>query len=90
MNKDIEQSDAGAKKWLDKMSELQYELGKCYWNGVPENQEEAAMWLRVAAEQGNIKAQYCLGMCYLNGRGIQKDEAEAVKWLRELVVGIRH
>ena len=34
--------------------------------GVPEDYEEAAKWLRKAAEQGNAQAQEGLGrMCYL-------------------------
>jgi TPR repeat protein len=34
----------------------------------------------MAAEQNYAKAQFCLGWCYREGRGVAKDEMEAVKW----------
>ncbi|MFG6083666.1 hypothetical protein ACEUZ9_005388 [Paracoccus litorisediminis] len=39
------------------------------------------MW-RAAAEQGEQVAQYNLGLRYANGRGVSRDDAEAVKWYR--------
>ena len=39
-------------------------------------------WYRLAAEQGLAMAQYSLGLMYNNGRGVLKDEAEAVRWYR--------
>jgi S1-C subfamily serine protease len=41
-----------------------------------------AAW-RSAAEQGNSLAQRFLGICYTNGRGVAKNDAEAVKWFRK-------
>ena len=38
--------------------------------------------LRAAAEQGDRDAQSELGSCYFYGRGIDKDDTEAVKWLQ--------
>lgn len=38
--------------------------------------------LRPLAEQGNAGAQNDLGLMYLNGRGVAKNQAEAVLWLR--------
>ena len=35
-----------------------------------------------AAEQGDAKAQFSLGIMYDFGRGVPKNEAEAVKWYR--------
>jgi uncharacterized protein len=32
-----------------------------------------------AAEQGNADAQYCLGEMYETGRGVERNEVEAVK-----------
>jgi TPR repeat protein len=29
-----------------------------------------------------MKAQHHLGLCYENGRGVEKDEREAVRWYR--------
>ena len=36
-----------------------------------------------AAEQGDAFAQYSLGLRYVDGRGVAKDDAEAVKWYRK-------
>jgi TPR repeat protein len=43
---------------------------------------EAVRWFRLAAAQGNAKAQNYLGVCYLNGEGVAVDHAEAVRWFR--------
>lgn len=37
---------------------------------------------RLAADQGNAKAQVNLGVMYDNGRGVWPDYAQAVKWYR--------
>ena len=37
---------------------------------------------RRLAEQGDADAQFNLGFMYANGRGILKDDAEAVRWYR--------
>jgi Sel1 repeat-containing protein len=39
-------------------------------------------WLRLAAEQGNAVAQNNLGFMYGNGRGVPRDDAQAVEWYR--------
>ena len=39
--------------------------------------------LQQAAELGNADAENNLGVCYERGRGVAKDEAEAVKWYRK-------
>ena len=36
-----------------------------------------------SAEQGFAKAQYNLGICYHDGRGVPRDEVEAVNWYRK-------
>ena len=38
--------------------------------------------LRHAAEQGDVVAQLALGVSYDEGRGVVKDEAEALRWFR--------
>ncbi len=43
---------------------------------------EAMKWSRLAAEQGNVGAQFLLGYSYRNGEGVTQDDAEAVKWYR--------
>jgi S1-C subfamily serine protease len=39
--------------------------------------------LRAKADKGDAEAQFNLGLMYANGRGVTKDEAEAVKWYRK-------
>ena len=50
--------------------------------GVPQDYAEAVKWYRLAAEQGNAKAQYNLGVMHDKGQGVPEDYAEAVKWYR--------
>ena len=37
---------------------------------------------RLAAEQGDARAQFALGLMYRDGRGVAQDDAEAVRWYR--------
>jgi TPR repeat protein len=41
------------------------------------------MLLRPLAKQGNATAQTSLGLMYGNGRGVPKDDMEAVRWYRK-------
>ena len=50
--------------------------------GVPQDDAEAVKWYRLAADQGDAKAQYNLGNMYRKGQGVPQDYAEAVKWYR--------
>ena len=52
-------------------------------NGVEEDEEKAARYWRMAAEQGHAGAQYLLGKAYAAGLGLEQDDREAVKWLRK-------
>lgn len=47
---------------------------------IPKDESEAAKWYSLAAEQGNVEAQYELAECLYYGLGIPKDEAAATKW----------
>lgn len=38
---------------------------------------------KALAEQGEARSQAFLGACYSMGRGVEKDDAEAVKWYRK-------
>jgi uncharacterized protein len=48
--------------------------------GVPQDYSEAIKWFRLAAEQGNAKAQFHLGVMYANGQGVTQDYAAAKKF----------
>ena len=50
--------------------------------GVPEDHVEAARWYRMAAEQGDVQAQFNLAEMYSTGEGVPEDDAEAARWYR--------
>jgi TPR repeat protein len=52
-------------------------------DGVPQDHAEAVKWLRKAAEQDFVKAQYNLGGMYNSGQGVPQDHAAAAKWYRK-------
>ncbi len=43
---------------------------------------EAAKWYRLAADQGNVKAQTSLGFMYEKGEGVPQDYAKSLIWYR--------
>lgn len=48
--------------------------------GVVQDDIEAFIWYRKAAQQGHARAQFKLGLAYANGRGVEKNDVEAVSW----------
>ena len=50
--------------------------------GLAEDDEEAVLWYRLAAEQGNARGQSALGFMYARGEGLPEDDEEAVRWYR--------
>jgi hypothetical protein len=48
--------------------------------GVPQDYDEAARWYGLAAQQGDVKAQFNLGNVYFKGQGVPRDYTEAFKW----------
>ena len=63
-------------------AQAQYGLGAMYeyGRGLKPNDGEAAIWYRMAAEQGVPDAQYRLGVFYDYGWGIKADPEKAVRW----------
>ena len=53
-----------------------------YYNGkgVPQDYAEAFKWWRLAAEQGDAKAQSNLGSLYEYGQGVLQDNVMAHMW----------
>jgi len=47
------------------------------------NYVDAVRFYRMAAAQGDAKAQNSLGAMYYNGRGVTQDNGEAAKWYRK-------
>ncbi len=57
---------------------LDYMLGK---NGVERSAEKAANIFQQLAEQGWNSAQHMLANLYLKGKGVERSDIEAYKWL---------
>lgn len=58
-------------------------LATLYKNGrgVPQSDEEAAIWYRQAAVRGHVAAQAMLGLALANGTGTTANHDEAAYWL---------
>lgn len=68
----------------------QYEIGRLFSFGTPflkGDEERAAIWVRKAAEAGNLEAQTNLGYLYLSGRGITQDNQQAMLWMAKAAEG---
>jgi len=67
----------------------QYNLGEAYENGkgVPQDDAQAALWFRKAAEQNLAIAQYRLGVLYANGLEVRQDWTQAGFWFRKAANG---
>ncbi len=50
--------------------------------GVAQDDAEAVLLYRLAADQGHAEAQYNLGVMYDDGRDVAQDDAEAVRLYR--------
>ena len=48
--------------------------------GIDENNEEAAKWYQLSAEQGDSDAQNNLGAMYSKGEGAEQSFVDALKW----------
>ena len=70
---EIPANDKEAFNWFQAaaeqgITEAQYFLGNCYYEGRGTKQDynEAFRWFKAAAEQGHTDAQKMLGICYYN------------------------
>lgn len=65
-------------------AKTKYEIGLmyCSGNGVPQSYQEAMIWFRLAAQEGDADARFSLGDMYDNGEGVPKNDDEAIKWYR--------
>lgn len=66
-------------------AEAQFLLGLLYGNDydpIPQNDKEAARWLRLAANQGYRRAQRILATMYAEGTGLPQDSVEAYRWAK--------
>lgn len=66
-------------------AEAQFLLGLLYGNDhdpIPQDDTEAARWLRLAATQGHTRAQRILVTMYAEGTGLPQDYVEAYRWAK--------
>ena len=80
----LPKDDGEAERWYRKaanqwLAEAQYNLAADY----VEDPIEQAAWYRRAADQGYAPAQSSLGLMYHEGRGVERDESQAIAWLRK-------
>jgi len=64
----------------------QFCIGAMYFDGIagyPRDATEAAKWHFKAARNGHAIAQHDIGWMLVTGKGVEKDRAEGVYWLRE-------
>jgi TPR repeat protein len=79
-----ETGDPETEKAAQEASAL-YCLGHCYEQGLHEcekDEAKAAMYYQLAAEKGNVTAQWRLGHLYEFGLGIESSDACAAHWYR--------
>ena len=50
--------------------------------GVPQDLATAVKLVRLAANQGYVRAQFNLGLSYDTGTGVPQDSAQAASWFR--------
>ena len=89
----VERDEVEALKWFRKSAALHYarsqaQVGDFYNSGkggVAKDKEEAVNWFRAAAEQNYAYAQLQLGIKYAIGDGIEKNAAEAEKWINKAI-----
>lgn len=76
--KDLQSTNEATKYFaLMDMSRLDSVLVKCQ-----ERIQKCCVLVLEEATAGDATAQCCLGYCYYSGTGVEKNDAEALKWLR--------
>jgi TPR repeat protein len=62
-------------------AKAQSALGGYYLNKT-DDAANAAKYLAMAADQGNVRSNYFLGKLFAEGKGVPKDDAQALKCLK--------
>ncbi|MCW8888434.1 MAG: sel1 repeat family protein [Gammaproteobacteria bacterium] len=70
-------------------SEEAFRIGINYSTGAGGIQDsaKASQWMRRAAEQGHLYAQFNLGEAFINGYGVEQNDLEGVHWLKRAANG---
>ena len=67
-------------------TDAQNDLGVSYLkgvNGAKQDYKEAVKWFKMAANSGNMHAQYNLAWCYARGHGVPQSDEKATAWFRK-------
>ena len=67
----------------DAAAQLQMGVWCLGGRGYPQDNRQAAEWLRPAAESGSAEAQYHLATLYQAGRGVERDFTNALSWFKK-------
>jgi len=83
----VPRNHAISRDWMLRSAEQGYapaqEMMGLMYMGANGDYGKADMWLRRAAEEGNVEAQFWLGAAYEQGRIGATDYREAFRWLRK-------
>jgi TPR repeat protein/uncharacterized caspase-like protein len=85
----LARNDVAAVRWYTRAAEQGNPAGQNYLGmmylagrgGLAKNEVEAVRWYARSAEQGYAIAEVNLGFAYINGRGVQKSDADGLRWL---------
>jgi FOG: TPR repeat, SEL1 subfamily len=64
---------------------FQFQVGLCYsadYYNIEQDYKQAAKWFKLAADQGDARAQNNLGYAFEFGGGVEKDDEQAAKWYK--------
>jgi TPR repeat protein len=59
---------------------MNYRIGDLSFDTASGNLDEALVWYRRAAEQGDVDSEIVLALAYARGIGVAPSEVEAFKW----------
>jgi hypothetical protein len=79
---DIERVRRAAEK-SDPIAQLRLAQAYANGDGVPQSYEQMHRWLRAAADQGSVEAQYWRGVLFRDAVGVAADPAQAAQLFRK-------
>jgi TPR repeat protein len=92
----VSESNYEAMRWIEKSLENMkrdrcYDLGFRLYSQYESEKHLVIAWIFInkAAEEGNGLAQALLGEMYLEGKGAQKNQDEALKWIEKSVRNLK-
>ncbi len=75
-----------AMRWLQMANSVDSDGPPTDWAnvegyGMPQDDQQAAYWYKLAAEKGHPEAEFNLARLYAGGKGVKKDEEQAARWV---------